>query len=315
MQTFKIKDNVLVKVKDGDISILNSDNALCIISPNELKLIKNIDKVSKYAIKECKSNTHHLRIEHHKEYIYGILSVLELKKKETSSIDFNFFLTNNTLLIVSTNENKLLDNFVKNITDVEYMQIYEEVNPQVLLLHLINDIIENNENCIDKIEDSLEELQEKILHNALKGYSKEIVVKGRMVMQLKHRVASFPCLTKTLYDNEYGMFNEKQLKTINILDFKATRMVDNATLLRDYVAQAREAFESERDMKTNELMKVFTIITSIFLPLTLIAGWYVMNFATMPELTWQYGYTYVIALSLTVVTSLMIFFKKKKLLK
>jgi len=315
MQNFKIKDNAVIKIKDEDISIFSNDNTLCIISPNELELIKDIDKVSKYALKECQSNSHHLRIDHHKEYIYGILSFVELRKRETGSIDFNFFLTNNALIIINKNENKLLNKFIENVTDVEYMQVYEEINPQVLLLHLINDIIESNENCIDKIENNLEELEEKILHNAVKGYSKEIATKSRLIMQLKHKVSSFPCLIKTLSYNEYGMFNEKQLRTIDILDYKATKMVDNAMLLRDYIAQVREAFESERDMKTNELMKVFTITTSIFLPLTLIAGWYGMNFTTMPELTWEYGYVYVIALSLSVALSLILFFKKKKLLK
>lgn len=314
MRCFNISDNVLFEVNEDDISLLNSKNSLYIISPDEIDLIKDIDKLSKYAIKECKLSSHHLRIENHKEYIYGSLSVIELKGKEIGSIDFNFFLTKNTLLIVSINENKLLKKYINNITDIEYMQSYEEINPQMLLIHLINNIIENNENSIDKIEDDLEELQEKILNNALKEYSKDIIIQGRMIMQLKHRISSFPCLIKTLYDNDYGMFDERQLKLINILDFKMTRMVDNATLLRDYVAQAREAFESERDMKTNELMKVFTIITSIFLPLTLIAGWYGMNFTTMPELTWQYGYTYAIILSWSVIIILMLFFRKKKLL-
>ena len=59
-------------------------------------------------------------------------------------------------------------------------------------------------------------------------------------------------------------------------------------------------------------MKIFTIITTIFFPLTIIVGWYGMNFANMPELTWKYGYLYVTALSVFVVILLIIIGKKKK---
>ena len=59
-------------------------------------------------------------------------------------------------------------------------------------------------------------------------------------------------------------------------------------------------------------MKVFTVITTVFLPLTLIAGWYGMNFAAIPELEWRYGYLYVILLSVFVCSLCILFFKHKK---
>ena len=59
-------------------------------------------------------------------------------------------------------------------------------------------------------------------------------------------------------------------------------------------------------------MTVLTVITSIFLPLTLIAGWYGMNFANMPELTWRWGYPAVILVSALILIVSLIFFHKKK---
>ena len=66
------------------------------------------------------------------------------------------------------------------------------------------------------------------------------------------------------------------------------------------------------DIKMNRIMTVLTVITAIFMPLTLIVGWYGMNFVTMPELTWKYGYIGVIALCLVIVISGIIWFKRKK---
>lgn len=314
MQTFQIKDNTLIKIESKNISLFNNDNIFAIISPNEFELIVDIDQVSKYTLKECQLDSHNLRIDHHPEYIYGILSVLEVTNNRSESVNFNFFLTNNSLIIVNKNENKLLDKFILKATSEEFIQVYEKITPQILFLHLINDIIDINEYYIDKIEENLEKLEENILDNAKKEYSKEIASKRRLILQFKNIIESFPYLTKTLSENEYNLFNKKQLKTIHRLDYKAMKMVDNVTLLRDYVSQVRETFTAERDMKTNELMKIFTVVTSIFFPLTLIVGWYGMNFTTMPELTWKYGYIYVITISIIVIISLIIFFKRKKLI-
>ena len=59
-------------------------------------------------------------------------------------------------------------------------------------------------------------------------------------------------------------------------------------------------------------MKYFTVITALFLPLTLLVGWYGMNFANMPELTWKYGYASIIGLSILICAGMILWFKKKK---
>lgn len=66
------------------------------------------------------------------------------------------------------------------------------------------------------------------------------------------------------------------------------------------------------DMEQNKLMKVFTVVTSVFLPLSLIVGWYGMNFKNMPELSWPFGYG-LVAICCAVVTIVMLLvFKRKK---
>ena len=83
-------------------------------------------------------------------------------------------------------------------------------------------------------------------------------------------------------------------------------------LLRENVLQIRELYQSMQDARQNKIMVVITIATTIFLPLTLITGWYGMNFVYMPELQWRYGYFAVIMISLIIVIAEIIYFKKKK---
>ena len=80
--------------------------------------------------------------------------------------------------------------------------------------------------------------------------------------------------------------------------------------LREYVTQVREAYQAQIDINLNKIMKFFTVVTSIFLPLTLIVGWYGMNLK-IPEFNWAYGYPCVIALCLVVSAAILVWFKKK----
>ena len=81
--------------------------------------------------------------------------------------------------------------------------------------------------------------------------------------------------------------------------------------LQAIVSQMQDTYQAQLSIQQNDLMKVFTIVPH-FSALTLLAGWYGMNFADMPELHWRYGYPAVAGVSLAIVLGLVWFFKRKK---
>ncbi|MGN0659122.1 MAG: CorA family divalent cation transporter [Emergencia sp.] len=99
--------------------------------------------------------------------------------------------------------------------------------------------------------------------------------------------------------------------TFSFIDRKFDRLLEFVLHLQEYIETVREAYQSQIDIEQNNIMKVFTVVTSIFLPLTLITGWYGMNLQ-MPEFRWSLGYPFVICVSLLVVGLLIVIFKKKK---
>ena len=90
------------------------------------------------------------------------------------------------------------------------------------------------------------------------------------------------------------------------------RLQAEAQALREYGIQVRELFQAEIDIRQNRIMKILTIVTTICLPLSLVAGWYGMNFSGMPELNWEYGYLVIIVVSIVVLVALILFFRRKK---
>jgi magnesium transporter len=90
------------------------------------------------------------------------------------------------------------------------------------------------------------------------------------------------------------------------------RLSDIAASVRDHTTQVRELYQTQLDVRQNRTMTLLTVITTIFMPLTLIAGWYGMNFRYMPELEWRYGYLAVFVLSVAVIVYCLVLFKRKK---
>ncbi|MBO4897811.1 MAG: magnesium transporter CorA [Clostridia bacterium] len=113
-------------------------------------------------------------------------------------------------------------------------------------------------------------------------------------------------------ENENGFFKQENLRYFRLFLNRMDRLHDRSAAIQDYTMQIRDLYKSHLDIKQNRIMTVLTVVTSIFLPLTLIAGWYGMNFKYMPELQWRLGYPAVILLSVIIVIGSLLFFKKKK---
>jgi magnesium transporter len=81
---------------------------------------------------------------------------------------------------------------------------------------------------------------------------------------------------------------------------------------RDIVSGLLDIYLSSISYKLSETMKILTMISTVFIPLTFLAGWYGMNFKTMPEIDWQYGYAWVLSLAAFSILMMVIFFRRKR---
>ncbi|NLD10330.1 CorA family divalent cation transporter [Aminicella lysinilytica] len=157
--------------------------------------------------------------------------------------------------------------------------------------------LEALENRISKLEDDL-----LTTGHPNKEGSNRIVTIRKEVLHNKRYYEQMEFLT-----DELAELNS----SFNFIDKKFDRLLEFNMHLQEYVEQVREAYQSQIDIEQNNIMKIFTVVTTVFLPLTLITGWFGMNLK-MPEFGWAFGYAYVIGLSVAVLVIMIIFFKKKK---
>lgn len=165
---------------------------------------------------------------------------------------------------------------------------------------------------LQELEDQLASLEDQVLAGQLEDFTpkmtalrKETAAWVRYYTQMENLVCEFQ-------DNEGRWFDEAELRLFHIVEKRLERLNAQAQMLREYGVQVRELFQAEIDIHQNQIMKILTIVTTIFLPLSLVAGWYGMNFAGMPELRWRYGYPAIIGVSLLVVLGSLWVMKKKK---
>ena len=125
--------------------------------------------------------------------------------------------------------------------------------------------------------------------NKEKDAREQIVDLRYEILRLKKYYEQFELVFDELCENDNELISENYINYFEVLRNRTDRMTSSVMNLREFVVQVRESYQAQIDIEQNRLMKIFTLVTSIFLPLTLIAGWYGMNLK-MPEVEWAYSY-------------------------
>ena len=182
-----------------------------------------------------------------------------------------------------------------------------------LVFAFLDAMIEGDGKILEDKEFTLSESEEQILCNkADDSFIAFLLTERRRLLLWRNYYEQLNEFGKALEENENALFEAADLRYFKIFADRAERLERSTRALGEQLIQLREAYQSMLDIRLDSVMKAFTVLSALFLPLTLITGWYGMNFKNMPELSWRYGYLFVTALSLTVAILLITFFKKHK---
>ncbi len=174
-------------------------------------------------------------------------------------------------------------------------------------------LVQNDTAFIEKTGYRLAQLEEQVFANETdKSFNMELLQMKKTLLHMHNYYDQLLDITEAVEENENEIFDEDNLIAITNASAKITRLREDTDSLSRTAEHLQDAYTSALDLQLNHSMKFFTVITTIFFPLTIIVGWYGMNFQYMPEFAWKYGYIYVIVLSVAVVALLTLIGKKRK---
>ena len=179
------------------------------------------------------------------------------------------------------------------------------------LYDFLEQIVDDDLAIMERYEAELNRIEDEVISGGKGDMVRVNEIRSDMRVLLVHYEQIID-MTQELEENENGFFSEENLRYIHLFMNLLARRRDFAVSLRDYTMQVRDLHNAQLEVSQNRIMTLLTVVTTIFMPLTLIAGWYGMNFRYMPELEWRFGYPLVIAVSAAVVVFCLILFKKTK---
>ena len=192
-----------------------------------------------------------------------------------------------------------------------FLELSEKYTKDRILFSFFEWLTAGDDRAFDSIEQEVMALEQALLSAGKRDCVSEIISLRKRLMVLKKYYEQLWNVLDILIENENGLIDRKNLRSFQMLYRRTERRFQNVLNLRESVTQVRESYEAEVDISLNTTMKIFTVVTTIFLPLTLIVGWYGMNF-DMPEYGWKNGYLFVSIVSVLFLSAGILFFRKKK---
>lgn len=306
---YNIENGVLNEISISDIK--NHSINIAILTLEELNKNYNQLGFKEEDLKLCNlSEKTRAKYEVYEDFSFATLNILNDQSKKINRLAF--YIRRNIFIIV------VLDNGLENISIIINDAIKKANNKITLekfISYILNRIIDGSVGLLEKYEDSMIKIEDMIIKGKTSKNTNKDIFKLKKSLSLYFKYyKSIIRFVDMLMENDNDILDEENFKYLSIFESRIDRLVADVEYLIDETTHIQDLYRATLDYSQNNIMRVFTVVTTLFLPLTLITGWYGMNFKYMPELSWKYGYLGVFVISILIVISCIMFFKRKKLL-
>lgn len=309
---YSVCNSKLVEISLNDIQPNNI--TIGYLTMDELKKCHKQLGITDYVLTEGFADQTHFcnSIDVYDDFSFGYINIINVMDLREERDRIAFYITKSLFILIEIVDK---DGSTKEMFENSIHRFTQNLTIEKIIYGILERLIEGGNKTLELTEAKIVKMEHDLVEGKVdEGLNKNIFnLKNRLLIQ-KNYYEQLIDIGEELQENENEIFQDENLRFFKIFTDKVTRLSNNTQTLCDSLIHLREAYDATLEYNLNRIMKVFTVVTTIFLPLTLIVGWYGMNFTTMPELTWKYGYASVILLSVTVVVVCIIFFKKKKLL-
>lgn len=251
------------------------------------------------------------KVDHFDDYLFVVIKMIYLDDMKNINVEHvALVLQEQTVLLFQEVDKDVFDG-VRSRLENSYGRIRQR-GTDYLLFALLDAIVDEYFLVLEHIGNNLEALEERVYSHPKPETVHEIQALKKEVLELRKNIRPVKELIGQLLNREHQLIKEETKPFLSDIQDHCNQIQDTLDLYREMSMSLMEMYMSNMSNKMNEVMKVLTIMASIFIPLTFIAGIYGMNFKYMPELEHPMGYPVVLAIMGGLVVVMLLYFRKKK---
>ncbi|MCJ7817718.1 MAG: magnesium/cobalt transporter CorA [Candidatus Thorarchaeota archaeon] len=279
---------------------------------HDVELVQTLCKqytIHPLVVEDIVNTEHRPKLEIHADYIFLVLKTFNLEGKDNISIEqISFILGPSYLLSFQESDDPIFQSIIDRL-EKKHGNV-RSAGADYLTYSLLDLLVDDYYIFTESLSEYVEELEDEVIENPTMATLHGIYRLKRIVSIARRNLWPLREIVGRLYRDPSSLIQPST--NIYMRD-----LYDHVIQVNDYLEGHKEALSSMLDTylssvsnKMNEVMKVLTVISTVFIPLTLIAGVYGMNFYNMPELTWQYGYSTLIIIMIIIGAVMLAYFRK-----
>ena len=282
---------------------------------HEIKVIDYIGnklKIHPLLLEDILNTTHRPKWEEYEDYIFIVLKLVEFKSElnEVRTDQVCIILGERMVLTFQEMERSTFEPIVQRLQNSAGR--IRKMGADYLVYSLIDLIIDSYFVTLEKIAEKIESLEEEIMSQPNEQTLKKIHKLKREMIYLRKSIWPVREIISKFQRSDSKLINPVTLVFSGDLYDHIIQIIETLDTFRDILNGMHDTYLSTISNRLNEIMKVLTIISTIFIPLTFIVGVYGMNFHFMPELEWRYGYFITWGIMLVLFILMLLFFKRKR---
>jgi magnesium transporter len=283
---------------------------------NQTEVIKQLDDsfgLHPLVLEDIKNLEQRPRMEDFGNYIYISLKILNYQEEvqNIESEQISIILGKNFVITFQQGKDGDIFETIRDRIRNNKGKI-RKMGTDYLVYRIINEVVDSYFYILEKIGEKVEGLGEEVMSNPSPETLHLIHNIKRETLQIRKAVWPLREILNNLERGESSLVKKSTCIYLRDAYNHTIQIVDNIETTRDMLSEMMDIYLSSINNKINEVMKVLTIIATIFMPLTFFAGVYGMNFKHFPEISWQYGYPLFWLIVAITVVSMLIYFKRKK---
>lgn len=280
-------------------------------TPQEISILSDVFAFHPLAIEDCLSpQLQHPKIDDYGEYLFLIFHAVlpDFPLDITDTVELNIFVGGNFLV---TFHRLPLKSLAGAWERAERDERILGKGAHFLLHAILDALVDDYLPILDHMDELIDGIEAEVFKNPTQATLSRIFTAKRDTLYLRRVLAPQREVLLRLSRGEFPLIKEQAAIYFRDVYDHLTRIMDANDALRDLVNGALDTYLSVFSNRMNEIMKTLTIVATIILPLSLVAGIYGMNFAFMPELNWQYGYFFALGVMLVIGLGMLFYFRRR----